>query len=441
MASDIGWRVELERWLEPFLEVLRHPARRAMCSLYVVGLIGPGERKSVQPMAERLGLPSHDALHHFVSTGAWDAGPLEAVLAAAADRLVGGADALLVIDDTALPKKGSRSVGVGPQYASTLGKKANCQTLVSLTLARREVAVPLALRLFLPEAWTGDPARLDKARVPEAWRARRSKPEIALTELDRVAAAGARFGCVLADAGYGMSAEFRQGLSARGLRWAVGLPRHLKVYPADVALVPPPASGRCKLHAPDQVSRSAESVLADASWRPTTWRRGTKGRLSAHFAARRIRVADGAAQQVAGRPAQHLPGEEAWVVGERRRSGETKYYLANLPADTSLKVLAATIKARWVCEQAHQQLKEELGLDHFEGRSWAGLHRHALMTMLAYTFLQHRRLAIAGRGEKEQRTTAAAQPARCSSRPRQPIAARPLAAAMLTLRQVNKRNA
>jgi SRSO17 transposase len=400
MASDAGWRAELEEWLQPFLEALGHPARRAMCPLYVAGLIGPGDRKSVQPMAERLGLPSHDALHHFIAAGVWDQAPLEVALAREANRLVGGRDAFLIIDDTALSKKGTGSAGVAPQYASALGKNANCQTLVSLTLARREVPLPLALRLFLPESWTGNAQRLERAGVPETWRMPHTKPEIALAEIDRAMAAGVRFGCVLADAAYGLSAPFRAGLSARELRWAVGIPRILKVYPAGVTLRPPPPGSRRRLPEPGQLSRPAEEVLAGATWRRIAWRRGTKGRLAAHFAAARIRVADGPAQQIGGRPAQHLPGEEAWVIGERRASGETKYYLSNLPADTPLEMLAATIKARWACEQAHQQMKEELGLDHFEGRSWTGLHRHALMTMIAYAFLQQRRLAAAKRGGK-----------------------------------------
>jgi SRSO17 transposase len=438
MVSDAGWRAELEDWLRPFLEALGHPARRAMCPLYLAGLIGPGERKSVQTMAERLGFPSHDALHHFIAAGVWDAELLERVLAREADRLVGGRDAFLIIDDTALPKKGEHSVGVAPQYASALGKKANCQVLVSLTLARREVPLPLTLRLFLPEDWTGDAERLERAGVPEFWRTPRTKPEIALAEMDRAIAAGVRFGCVLADAGYGISAAFRAGLSARGLRWAVGIPRILKVYPANVVLQPPPPGSRRKLSEPDQRSRSAEKVLADAAWRRVTWRRGTKGRLSACFAAVRIRVADGPAQQIKGRPAQHLPGDEAWVVGERRTSEETKYYLANLPAKTDLETLAATIKARWACEPAHQQLKEELGLDHFEGRSWTGLHRHALMTMLAFAFLQHRRLSAAKRGKKARRTSPSAEPARRPRRYPEPTAARSFAATLPTLRPVHQ---
>src|SRR5256886_15210735 len=219
------WEVELGRWLKPFLDRLRHKARRRMCPLYISGLIGPGDRKSVQPMAERLAPGDYDQLHHFVAAGVWDSAPLETELLIQADRLVGGSDAVLVIDDTALPKKGKHSVGVAPQYASALGKNANCQTLVSLTLARGEVPVMVALRLFLPESWTSDRVRLERAGVPVEYRAARTKPEIALAEIDRVIAAGVRFGCVLADAGYGMSAPFRRahgpwaGLGSR-LPWA-----------------------------------------------------------------------------------------------------------------------------------------------------------------------------------------------------------------------------
>lgn len=297
---------DLTQWLAPFLARLGHKARRRMCPLYVAGLIGPGDRKSVEPMAARLAPGDYDQLHHFISSGVWDEAPLEEELAVQTDKLIGGPQAVLVIDDTALPKKGSHSVGVAPQYASALGKNANCQTLVSLTLARNEVPVMIGLRLFLPESWISDADRLTKAGVPDVCRAARTKPEIALAEIDRILAAGVRFGAVLADAGYGLSSPFRRGLDARGL------------------------------------------------------------------------------------------------------SGERKYYLANLPAEVDLKTLAAAIKARWVCEQAHQQLKEELGLDHFEGRSWHGLHRHALMTMIAYAYLQSRRLAEASGGKKNRHRPAAA---------------------------------
>lgn len=418
------WRDELARWLAPFVEQFGHKARRRMCPLYVAGLIGPGDRKSVSPMAERVAPGDYDRLHHFVSDGVWDEAPLERELALQADKLVGGAGAFLflIIDDTALPKKGTHSVGVAPQYASALGKTANCQTLVSLTLARGEVPVMVGLRLFLPGTWTGDEARLERAGVPAEYRSPRTKSEIALAELDRLTAAGVRFGTVLADAGYGMSAEFRQALSGRGLAWAVGIPRHQKIYPRDVELVfPVGGRGRPrKRYVPDVLSKSAEDGLANEKWRVVAWRKGTKGPLKARFAAVRVRVADGPPQRIGDKGMQHMPGEEVWLVGERRVSGEQKYYLANLPADANLKTLAATIKARWACEQAHQQLKEELGLDHFEGRSWRGLHRHALMAMIAYAFLQHLRFAAAsdrtkrpgaGGGKKNPRRPAAADAA------------------------------
>jgi SRSO17 transposase len=170
---------------------------------------------------------------------------------------------------------------------------------------------------------------------------------------------------------------------------------------------------------PDILSIAAEDMLASAKWKTVSWRSGTKGRLKARFAAVRVRTADGPPQRIWDKGQQHLPGDEAWLIGEQRASGEKKYYLANLPAATDLRTLAATIKARWICEQAHQQLKEELGLDHFEGRSWQGLHRHALMTMIAYAFLQHRRLAQAGRKKKNQRTSASAKPASGAPRHRQ----------------------
>jgi len=393
--SDV---LDLDVWMKPFLAALGRKTRRHWAPLYLRGLLGPGERKSLQPMAERLGLSGHDQLQHFIASPAWNDRPLWTELAREADRLVGGPKACLIIDDTGLPKKGLLSVGVARQYCGALGKKANCQCLVSLTLAQGEVPVPVALRLFLPEDWTSKPDRCAQAGVPEAERTIRSKGEIALTELDRLHEAGLRFGPVLADAGYGTSAAFRQGLDARGLRWAVGIARNQKVYSVDVQLVAP--TGRARKPVPDQEPRPAEDVLASLPWRRVAWRQGTKGRLSARFAVLRVRVGDG---ETWG-DNRHLPGNEVWLVGEWRSSGERKYYLSNLPARIARRALVGTIKARWVCEQAHQQLKEELGLDHFEGRSWTGLHRHALMTCLAFAYLQQRRLAglaLTGRGKND----------------------------------------
>src|SRR5215218_7929536 len=432
-SSGPGWAGELERWLEPFLARLRRKAQRRWAPFYLKGLILPGERKSVESMAARVAPADTQQLHHFVSTSPWATAPLEDELVKAADRrLVGGPDAVLVVDDTALVKQGRCSVGVKRQYCGQLGKRANCQSLVSLTLARAEVPVCVGLRLFLPEDWCGDAARRAAAGVPEAV-GYRPKWRIALDEIDRVLAAGGRFGCVLADAEYGKAAEFRQALSERNLPWAVGILPTQKVYPADVTLSYPARkpTGRPRQHPVPSAASVGAAELLEARpelFRSISWRIGTMigsadhpsppgrrrrrlrgGPLQARFAALRVRAADG---PVVAR-AQHLPGEEAWLVGEHRATGEPKYYLTNHPADAPLEVLAALIKARWICEQMHQQLKEELGLDHFEGRSWRGLHHHALLCQLAMAFLQHLRLGGKKRRDPTRaRAATRAEPAR-----------------------------
>jgi SRSO17 transposase len=349
----------------------------------------PGERKSIEPLAARVAPGEHDQLHHFVAVSEWDCGPLEQVLLDKADEMVGGEDAHLIIDDTALPKKGAHSVGVAHQYCGQLGKQANCQVLVSATLAREEVPVPVALRLYMPESWCSDPTRRKKAKVPEEI-IYRPKWKIALGEIERIVARGVRFGDILADAGYGSCAEFRHGLTEMKLTWAVGILSTQRVYPRSVQLRKAPFNSRNQplTHpVPTLKPRSAKNAiatLAGDTFRTIAWREGTKGPLEAEFAAVRVRVADG--QRVSR--GVRLPGEEAWLVCERRQTGEVKYYLTNHPADTPLETIAGAIKARWACEQAHQQLKEELGLDHFEGRSWLGLHHHTLLTMIAFAYLQ-----------------------------------------------------
>lgn len=387
------WDGEFERWLAPFLAQLGNKAQRRWCPVYLHGLLAPGERKSIEPIAARVAKGQSQQLHHFVTVSAWDTAVFESLLLEKADALVGGAEAHLIIDDTALVKKGTHSVGVAHQYCGQLGKNANCQALVSLTLARDEVPVPIALRLYLPKAWATDRARCDAAGVPQTI-AFRTKWKIALDEIERVRRAGVAFGDVLADAGYGACREFREGLSAMGLTWAVGISPDQLVYPEGTTLDVPASTRRtgrprtlAAPSAPPRKAREAILALGPAAFHTVSWRKGTKGPLTAAFAALRIRVADG--PNVLGH--RHGPGASAWLVCERRNGGETKYYLTNHRPDESLLRLASAIKARWSCEQAHQQLKEELGLDHFEGRSWNGLHRHALLAMIAFAFLQHLR--------------------------------------------------
>ncbi len=424
----LGWEAEFTRWLAPFLAALGHKARHRWAPVYLRGLLGPGERTSVQPMAARVAPEDHEQLHHFIATSGWDPAPVEAALAREAQRLVGGPEAVLIVDDTALVKQGRHSVGVARQYCGALGKTANCQVLVSLTLARGEVPVPVALRLSLPETWTDEPARGRRAGVPAGVGVRPKWP-IALDELDRVRATGVAFGAVLADAGYGPCAEFRRGLRARGLTWAVGILSTQTVYPETVRVRPArrrPGRGRPPTHpipsAPGLSAAAQIAALGPRAFRRLTWRHGTKGPLTAAFAAVRVRPADGPRMATG----QHLPGEPAWLVGERRTTGEPTYDLTNHPPSASRRTLATAITARWVCEQAHQPLKDELGLDHFEGRSWLGLHHHALLTMLAFAFLPHWRLRQARVGGKiPPRPPAPADAAgRPSPAPRVPHAAR-----------------
>ena len=405
MASGRDWQERFDAWVAPFAEALgTHPHGRRCLPAYLTGLVLPGERKSLEPLAARAlgpGADRYQSLHHFLADSPWDAGPLEALLAAEADRLVGGPDACLTVDDTALPKKGRHSVGVAHQYCGALGKTANCQSVVTLTLARGEVPVCAAARLFLPREWTDDPERCRRAKVPaEVARAgHRTKGELALGELDRLLSAGVRFGTVLADAGYGNSGPWRRELSRRGLKWAVGVLPNCQLWPAGAAA--PPArrrGGQPRAAGPAAAPRSARdaaAALPAGAWHRVGWRAGTlagRGRpLSAEFAAVRVLPADGP-KATPGARHRGPGGEECWLVAERREGGEVRFHLSNLGPESTPGELAAALKARWSCEQAHQQMKEELGLDHFEGRGWRGLHRHMLLCRMAHCFLQGLRL-------------------------------------------------
>ncbi len=361
-----------------------------------MGLLLPGDRKSMQPISSRVAPKDVEQIHHFVGTSCWDTAPVEEVLWQKADALLGGDTSHIIVDDTGLPKKGTESVGVAHQYCGALGKQANCQCLVSLTLARNDMFMPVGLRLYLPQVWTADSTRRERAKVPPTI-VYRPKWRIALDELDRMRVAGLRFGCVLADAGYGMCAEFRRGLSERELSWAVGILSTQNMYSENVKVTMsrqrtgrPRRVGRPRVHPKlRELPCSAKQFIEkNGTFRRVVWRKGTKGPLAGDFAIVRVRPADGAE----AKDGIHLPGELAWLVCERFTNGDRKYYLANLPASASRKKIVASIKARWVCELGHQQMKEELGLDHFEGRSWWGLHHHALLTMIAFAFLQTLRL-------------------------------------------------
>src|SRR5690606_4017900 len=310
-----------------------HKVRRRWAPVYLRGLLLPGDRKSIEPIVERVAPSEKEQVHHFVATSKWDTAPIEVVHADRCNELVGGPDAHLIIDDTALPKKGTHSVGVAHQYCGALGKQANCQCLVSLTLARNEIPVPVAFRLYLNEAWASDDERRIKAGVPDSI-SFRPKWQIALDEIDRLLENKVQFGDVLADAGYGSCGEFRSGLSQRELVWTVGILSTQTAYPASVRIVPPEPKrrgGRRPVRGtPSESSRSVAKLIEELgprAIRKVTWRNGSKGPLSGRFAMIRVRPADGPRAPITN---YHLPGEEVWLIAEFR-SDETRYYFSNLP--------------------------------------------------------------------------------------------------------------
>ena len=362
--------------------------------VYLHGLLLDGERKSIEPLSRRVPGGNEQALQQFVNQSPWDPAPLLAAYRARLAAAFAAADAVTVVDDTSFPKQGKHSAGVARQYCGALGKRANCQVAVSLHYATPEADYPLALRLYLPESWTGAPERLDAARVPERERAFKTKWEIALELLDLIRAEGLPHAVVVADAGYGVVTEFRDGLEQREERYIVGLLGDEVVLtepPRWVPHVPKGRRGRPASRAylaADAPRPVAIRELAESMERATVcWREGTKGKLAAEFAWVRVWPAH---RWQDGVPADAIPdADEAarWLLVEWRKDGTIKYALSNLPPDTTLEQAVRWWKERWQVERGYEQLKGELGLDHFEGRSWPGFHHHATMTFLAYGFL------------------------------------------------------
>ena len=393
VGTTSNWEDELRGWLKPFLDRLGHKARRRMCPLYVAGLIGPGDRKSVQPMAERLAPGDYDQLHHFVSAGVWNAAPLETELLIQADRLVGGSDAVLVIDDTAVPKKGTHSVGVAAQYASSLGKTANCQSLVSVNAASDRASCPLGWRLFLPASWDEDEDRRRRARIPEDVR-HVPKWQLALEIIDQLIEWGLPRQVVQADGGYGDSTLFRTGLEDRGLEYVVQVKGVTSAQPADAVPVAPEYQGRGrppKPRYPEKPVNLRDLVLTAGQEQTRTvgWREGDRGPLASQFIAIRVRPANDAQRDQDG----VLP--ERWLLAEwpEEKQEPVKYWISNLPAATSIITLVRLAKLRWRVEHDYRELKQCLGLDHYEGRTFTGLHHHLTCVTVAHAFLTCCRLA------------------------------------------------
>lgn len=400
MATSTGFALSPSERFESYTSVLMqavgHADRAEPLRLYCAGLLLPGERKSVEPMAARLAPGDvrsvHQRMHHLVADSPWSDRRL---LAAVRDYALpvfgahGGVQAWIV-DDTGIPKKGSHSVGVTRQYCGVLGKQENCQVAVSLSVANERLSLPIAYELYLPEIWATVQERRMKAGVPDDV-AFRTKLEISTAQLRAAVEEGVPRGVVLADAGYGNSTPFRDDVTELGLEYVVGIQAATTVWPPGEGPVPAPAfSGKGrppKLLARDERHQpiSAQALaqrIGRARFRTVTWRQGTRVPLSSRFHAVRVRPAHRDYWRAEARPEEWLLIE--WPSGQKE---PTKYFLSTLPADTSLATLVRTAKLRWRIERDYEELKDEIGLDHYEGRGWRGFHHHATLCIAAYGFL------------------------------------------------------
>jgi SRSO17 transposase len=392
-----------EKYVSLIAQQLGHADRVEPFRGYCTGLLLPVQRKSVEPMAAHLAptrvRSEHQRLHHFVADAAWsDEAVLAAVRGYVLERVVrhAGSPEALLIDDTGFPKHGRHSVGVARQYCGQLGKQDNCQVAVSVSLANEAFSLPVAYRLYLPREWAADSARRRQGKVPETVKFA-TKPALALQLLEPLRAESTLPQLVVADAGYGVDTAFRERLTALGFNYVVGITGAVSLWPEGQAPLPPKRwSGRGRK--PTLLRRNAQHKPLSAKalalqlparrWRTLTWREGTNQALSSRFAAVRVRCAHRDYWRAEQHPEQWLLIE--WPEGEAE---PTKYFLSTLPATTPLKELVRLAKLRWRIERDYQELKQELGLGHFEGRSWRGFHHHATLCIAAYGFLLAQRLA------------------------------------------------
>ena len=376
----------LEEFASEVLAGLGRSERRQHGALYVQGLLLDGERKSIEPLAARVPGGNVQALQQLVGQSPWAWEPVREQLGQRMQEAL-LAVAGWIIDDTGFPKQGSESVGVARQYSGTLGKVGNCQIAVSIHLTTEEESVPLDWALYLPQDWMDDPERCRKTGVPEGM-SFRTKLELGLELIDHVVDWGLARLPVLADVAYGKSTEFRQGLVDRQLQYVVGIEPDTSIWTKPTRRVRParkPGKGRPAVPYYKDKPTSLEAMavtLATDEWKTVRWREGSRGPQQSRFTARRVQPAHGHVRN-------HAELEEVWVLIQwpKDETAPTKYWFSNLPVQTSLKRLVGLAKLRWRVEQNYQQLKEELGLDHYEGRGWAGWHHHVTLVCLAYAFL------------------------------------------------------
>ena len=396
----MGASKRFDLYMNHLSEGLGHLDRHAGLKGYCTGLMLPLARKSVEPMAARVdplhASARHQSLHHFVAQAAWSDGEmLRRVCQWVVPQMDFSRGGWWIIDDTGFPKKGKHSVGVARQYCGMLGKQDNCQVAVSVSLACDQGSVPVAWQLYLPEEWAADPKRRIPAGVPEELRFA-TKTQIALAQLRSLLAKGAPHHCVLADAGYGVDTAFRQALSDMGLAYAVGVTSAVVVWPPGVEPLPPkrysgkgrpPVMPRRTARLQPLSVKALALSLPEQAFQTVGWREGTNEQLSGRFAALRVRHAGGNAGKARLRPLQWLLIE--WPDDQREPA---KYILSTLPDDTPLGELVSAAYQRWRIERDYQDLKQDFGLGHYEGRGWRGFHHHASLSIAAYGFLMAERL-------------------------------------------------
>jgi SRSO17 transposase len=378
-------RKRLEQFLVDLLEPVGRSERRHWGSVYVRGLLLSGDRKSIEPMAARLPEGNIQAMQQFIGQSPWEWNSVWERLARRMTKELEPEPAW-IIDDTGFPKQGRHSVGVERQYSGTLGKVGNCQVAVSLHHVGQMASTVLGWRLYLPESWANDRTRRTEAGIPDDI-VFKPKWQLALDLIDQARGWELPDRIVIADAGYGDTTEFRDALEARQLPYAVGISSSLGVWTKPPKVKIPEHRGRgapaTRYDYGAQRPSSVQDVALKAKgWKKVRWREGTKGWLESRFLAVRVQPSHGF---VDGQP----PHKEVWLLVQwpDAEAEPTKYFLADLPATHSLRRLVRLAKCRWKIEQDYQQLKEELGLDHYEGRNWAGWHHHVTLVMLAHAFL------------------------------------------------------
>jgi SRSO17 transposase len=404
-------RLRFEAYIEELAGVIGHADRVVPLHDYCTGLLLPGERKSVEPMAA-LTAPAgtaakHQSLLHFVAIAPWsDEAVLTKVRQVALPKIEArGAIEASIIDDTGFPKKGKHSVGVARQYCGQVGKQDNCQAVVSLSVANHHASLPIAHRLYLPESWANDADRRQKAKIPDDI-VFKTKPQIALDQLRAAHAAGIALGTVLADPAYGNSSEFRDGITELTLPYAVGIQSNALMWRADAILAVHGPHGK----KPSRPQRRAQQISAKAlavsqsaeAWQMITWREDGEA-FTSRFARLRVRPVTPAAH-----PPSRLSPAQEWLLIEwpAEENEPTKYWLSTLPADISFEALVDRTKLRWRIERDYQDLKQELGLGHYEGRGWRGLHHHITLCIAAYGFLIAERAIFPPSGPQKHRRSA-----------------------------------